>query len=216
MKFGVIFDLDGCLVDSIPLIYRAFNSIFARYGVQLDEEEIRAINGRRLSDQIPHWNQKFGLSLDLDEFRTEALKYELDHVNEEKLFPGTRQLLDALRGKGVPMIVGSASTHPRVLKYLDRLRIAEYFLEALGAEQVENSRPAPDLVLKGATKLDLPPAHCVVVDDAPLGIVGAHAAGAKAVGIESKYTPVGGFKNADLVVNSVGELTYDKLHNLWC
>jgi beta-phosphoglucomutase len=110
--------------------------------------------------------------------------YYLEFIKEispRDLLPGAKELLEEIRGAGLKNALGSASKNAG--EVLDRLGIRDLFDAIADGHSVERAKPAPDLFLHAARQLDLPPAECVVVEDAAAGIEAAKAGGFHAIGL---------------------------------
>ena len=102
-------------------------------------------------------------------------------MTERDLVPGAKPLLSALKARRVPIAVASSSQNSRVI--LERLGIEGWFDAVVDGNDVQNAKPDPELFLKAAAWLRVPPKECVVVEDAPAGVEAARRAGMKAAGI---------------------------------
>jgi HAD superfamily hydrolase (TIGR01509 family) len=176
----VIFDNDGVLVDSEPIS----NQILADHLTELGhpttyEDSIRDFMGsamHRVRDVI---GERSGQRLPAgfeDEFHGRvfaAFERELKPVD------GVAAVLEKLAADGIPYCLASSGTHARIRVALRTTGLAEYFPESriFSAQDVARGKPAPDLFLHAARALGVPPAHCVVVEDSPLGVQAARAAG---------------------------------------
>ncbi|GAA1377544.1 HAD family hydrolase [Streptomyces beijiangensis] len=176
----VILDNDGVLVDSEPIS----NSILAGYLTELGhpttyEESLRDYMGaavHRVHDLVL---ERSGQRLP-DGF-DEALHARVFAAFERELEPvaGVADLLGGLVAEGVPYCVASSGTHERIRVGHRRTGLDEWFEEewVFSAEDVGRGKPAPDLFLHAAERMGVPPERCVVIEDSPLGVAAAQAAG---------------------------------------
>jgi beta-phosphoglucomutase len=181
-----IFDMDGVIVDSNPhhrLAWEAFNR---RYGLETTEAMHRFMYGRR-NDQIVRGF--FGEELSEDEvaargFAKEALYREMiaDRV-ESMLVPGLRNFLD--RHRDTPKAVASNAEPANVDFLLDRAGLRPYFRFVVDGHQVSRPKPYPDIYLRAAGLLGIPPAECLVFEDSHSGVEAARAAGMKIIGLRT-------------------------------
>ncbi|WP_432076392.1 HAD family hydrolase [Streptomyces wuyuanensis] len=176
----VIFDNDGVLVDSEPLS----NSILAAYLTELGHptsyaESVRDYMGaavHRVHDLVLERTGK-RLPDDFDEtLHTRvfaAFERELTHV------AGVPEVLGELTAGGVPYCVASSGSHERIRVGHRKTGLDTWFREGsvFSAQDVGRGKPAPDLFLYAAERMGVPPARCVVVEDSPLGVAAALAAG---------------------------------------
>jgi beta-phosphoglucomutase len=196
-----IFDLDGVLTDTAEYHYRAWKRLADEEGwpfTRQDNEALRGIPRREsllmiLKDQtLPEER-----ILELTERKN---RYYLEYIREVSpgdLLPGAREFLQELRAAGLKTALGSASKNaPQVVQ---QLGIAELLDVIADGSSVARQKPAPDLFLYAAERLGVPPAECVVVEDAAAGIAAARAGGFRSIGLG----PVERVGAADVVLPSL-------------
>lgn len=180
-----IFDLDGVLTDTAEHHYRAWKRLADEAGLPFTREDNEHLRG------IPR-RESLLLILkgrSVPEEKLQAMmerknRYYLEFIREvapRDLLPGARELLEELRSAGLKVVLGSASKNAR--EVLERLGILPLFDAISDGYSVERQKPAPDLFLHAAAQLGLPPAECVVVEDAAAGIEAARAGGFRTVGL---------------------------------
>ncbi len=176
----IIFDCDGVLVDSEPLSCAILAQALRQQGLDADAEYVKHhFLGRSLGAVRTH-AQEHGVAL-ADDFES-RLNAELlaRFADELKPMPGVATLLQTL---DVPTCVASSSHLARVRLSLEVTGLARYFDEHVyTAEMVERGKPAPDLFLFAAQRMQVPPADCLVLEDSPSGVQAALAAGMTAWG----------------------------------
>jgi beta-phosphoglucomutase len=190
MSFGVIFDMDGVMVLTEEAHWRSWQQIALRRGIELTLEAFRSTFGQVNADCIP---AMFGSGLSPDEIlrigdEKERAFRDIIGANVP-LAPGLIALLDDLRRAGSLLAVGSSAPPENVALVLDGGGIRDHFDALVDGTQVERGKPAPDVFLRAAERLGLPPARCVVLEDAPSGILAARAAGMKAIGVATTHAP---------------------------
>ncbi|WP_330239347.1 HAD family hydrolase [Streptomyces sp. NBC_00525] len=184
----VIFDNDGVLVDSEPIA----NTILAAYLTELGhptsyEESLRDYMGsavHRVHDTILERTgtklpEDFDVTLHSRTFA--AFEEELEPV------PGVDDVLGMLVADGIPYCVASSSSHQRIRVSHRRTGLDQWFEEEwiFSAEDVRVGKPAPDLFLHAAERMGVAPDRCVVIEDSPLGVEAARAAGMDVYGFTS-------------------------------
>jgi len=201
---AVIFDLDGVLWDGEPLYHEAFNLVLAPYGHRVSDDHYAQIIGLSVEAAWQWVLRRFDLTASPDGFLrayNEAVLRLLQRPVEP--LPGVCPLIEALRGRGVPIGVASASLRPWVDATLRGLGLSDAFAVVVSASEVENAKPAPDLFLSAAARLDVPPERCLVVEDTGPGIAAAKAAGMYAVQLRAASTALPPLPEADLVLESL-------------
>jgi HAD superfamily hydrolase (TIGR01509 family) len=208
---GVIFDMDGVLVDTVGRNWQAHNEILAQYGVQIHDTEIGDFVGRALGDQLQMINERYGLKLDAAEFESSIAKLQ-DHLQAHvKPKPGVVRLIEELQRLKVPIAVGTSSPREVALKRLNTAGLIHHFETIVTRDEVEHHKPNPEVYLFAAKELVRDPRHCVVIEDAPSGLLAAHNAGAKCVAVTVSYVDPKRMESADLVVRSLEGVTAEAL-----
>lgn len=182
---AVIFDMDGCLIDSEPLSLEAVAAEMRNSGLHdVTAEEVGAkylgvsINqiivdaGERLGHPCPP-----GFAERVEGRLFKAYETELRRID------GSLALLKSLEKAGIPVAVASGSSMRRIAISLEITGLGRFF-EGMGfsADLVKRGKPAPDIFLYAPEKLGIAPAHCAVLEDSPHGIKGAREAGMRAIG----------------------------------
>ncbi|WP_239954370.1 sugar phosphatase [Pantoea sp. Z09] len=165
---GFLFDLDGTLVDSLPAVERAWSSWGARHGIAA-EEILQFIHGKQAITSLRHFMPGQPEAAIQAEFR--ALEQdEAQDTAGVRALPGAHALLTALDTQQIPWAIVTSGSVPvaHARHKAAGLPLPTVFITA---EQVEKGKPAPDPYLLGAAKLGLAPQQCVVVEDAPAGIL---------------------------------------------
>ncbi len=194
---GYIFDLDGTLIDTMPLHYRAWDAAMRRVGlkVKLDEELFYSLGGvptRRVAELIA---KHYGLTIDADRVFHEKEALFMEIQKDAQLIAPTVEF--ARRAvKTHPMAVASGGPRPIVKRSLELAGLAPLFKVVVTPEDVVHGKPAPDMFLLAARLLGVEPARCLVFEDAEPGIQAAHAAGMQVVRVPSrKSTGTAGAKS---------------------
>ncbi|POT56385.1 fructose-1-phosphate/6-phosphogluconate phosphatase [Citrobacter amalonaticus] len=179
---GLIFDMDGTILDTEPTHRKAWREVTRRYGLHFDEHAIVALNGSptwRIAQSIIELNHA-----DLDPHalaneKTIAVKSMLlDSVEPLPLV----EVVKAWHGRR-PMAVGTGSESMIAEALLAHLGLRHYFAAVVAADHVQRHKPAPDTFLLCAERMGVIPAHCVVFEDADFGLQAACAAGMDAVDV---------------------------------
>jgi len=208
-QLGAIFDMDGVLVDSYRAHLASWNVMLAEHGRAVSEAEFAATFGRTSREIIaairPDRRLSDGQIAALDARKEEAFREII--AREFPVMPGAAELLRALDGDGFALAIGSSGPPENVQLVLDRLGLRRLFGAVVTGRDVTRGKPDPQVFLLAAERLGIPPARCVVVEDAPLGIAAAKAAGMASLGVASTGRTRQMLAAADLVVDSLGELS---------
>jgi len=184
---GYIFDLDGTLIDTMPLHYRAWDAAMRSAGlkVTLDEDLFYSLGGVptvRVAELI---GEHYGIPVDAQRVfhEKEALFLELQ-ADAKLIIPVAEFARKAAATH--PMAIASGGTRDIVNRSLELAGIQSLFRAVVTADDVVHGKPAPDMFLLAAKLLGVEPAHCLVFEDAEPGIKGALAAGMKVVRVPSR------------------------------
>jgi HAD superfamily hydrolase (TIGR01509 family) len=210
---GVLWDLDGTLIDSGEQHYVAWRDTLGSRGHDHSREEFGRFFGRR-NDVI--LQALFGDTLAPGEAEAIADEKEeryrrLVRARGLELLPGARGWLERLREKGFRQALATMAPAANVKVVIEVLGLGNLLDASAAAEDVESGKPDPGIFLEAARRIRVPPGRCVVVEDAPAGIEGARRAGMRTVGVVSGHHPE---LEADVVVSSLAELPFDALEEL--
>jgi len=208
-QLAVIFDMDGVLVDSYQAHFQSWRMVAASRGRSMSLEEFDATFGRTSREIIAAlWPES--ASSDEEIARLDAEKeaaFRSILADDFPPMPGVESLLESLHAAGFALAVGSSGPPENVDLVLDRLRKRSLFEAVVHGMDVTRGKPDPQVFLLAAERLGVPPRHCAVVEDAPLGIDAAKAAGMASVGLVSTGRTRAALAAADLVVGSLGKLS---------
>lgn len=188
---AVLFDLDGTLVDNMAYHIDAWIEVGRDLGCELPRERwMRDFAGRRNAEILP---ALLGRPAEPDELervstRKEARYREL-YAPHLRLLPGADALLRVLRQRGIRLAIATAAPEENRAFVLDGLNLRDRVDAVVGAEEVAQGKPAPDLFLEAARRVGVEPARCLVFEDAVLGIRAALAASMRAWGITTVEPP---------------------------
>ncbi len=209
---GVVFDLDGVLIDSHDQHEQGWFALAARIGKPLSKEQFKESFGMRNEMCIPDvfgWttrDDKSGIH-DLGEQKEELYRELLREGGLEPL-PGVVSLLEALKETGIPVSLGSSTSRKNIEVCFEATGLTEFFgKNYTGAEDVSHGKPHPEVFLTAAGKIDRGPEHCVVIEDAHVGIEAALAGGMKAIAVTTTH-PRESLEGhgASLIVDSLTEV----------
>jgi beta-phosphoglucomutase family hydrolase len=214
VPYGVIFDMDGVLVDSGAAHFEAWSRLGRDLGVGYPRAVFENTFGMHNRQIIPLWLGREVAEEELERLsaRKEAMYREVAAASVRPL-PGVVDLIAALAADGFLLAVGSSGPRPNVEMVLGILGVEGLFRALSTGDEVRHGKPHPEVFQKAAARLGLAPARCAVIEDAPQGIAAAHAAGARAVAVTTTRPP-SDLAAADLVVDSLAELDPPRLRRL--
>lgn len=201
---AVLWDMDGTLLDSAEYHWLAWREIMAGEGVALTYERFVASFGQRNDTILRGWlgDDLAAAAIARIGDAKEARYRELVRERGVVLLPGVARWLGQLRQAGWRQAIASAAPRPNVEAILAALAIEPFFDAITSAEDVQRGKPDPQVFLLAAERVAVRPARCIVVEDAPAGIEGAHRGGMRAIGVRSSHAGLQG----DVVVDSLDDL----------
>jgi beta-phosphoglucomutase len=205
---AVIFDMDGVLTDSEPLICAAAVAMFAEKGLRVQPEDFRPFVGTGEERYIGGVAERYHFKLDLSLAKRRIYEIYLEMVPTRlEAFPGVQDVVKMCRGAGLHLALASSADDIKIAANLRKIHLPPDGWDAIvSGELVKAKKPAPDLFLAAAGRLGVQPEECVVVEDAINGVVAAKAAGMRCIGVAQTFTAaeLGG---ADLVRQKIAEVT---------
>lgn len=180
-----IFDMDGVLTDTVSYHYRSWQRLAAELDIPFTRKDNDQLLGLSRPDSLKIFlqgrqvtDQEFQLLLQKkNDYFLELLK----DFSPADLLPGVHSLLTALHQAGIKLAVASSSRNTAFI--LERLAIRRFFASVSDSNTIPIAKPAPDLFLDAAQRLEVPPEQCVVVEDSTAGVEAALKAGMRVVGI---------------------------------
>ena len=176
---GIIFDLDGTLIDSYPLTTIAFQKVLKKWGnVDLSEDEIYLSFGP--PEKVIF--KRYVKEEKLEECYQDYVKIFEENSKDIKVFGGVREVLEELRRIEIPMGIFTGRGRELSLRLLHLKNLSQFFKELVSSEDVPNPKPYPDGVEEVCRRLGLKPSNCLHVGDSFMDILAGKRAGAITAG----------------------------------
>ena len=204
---GVVFDLDGVLIDSHDQHEESWFALAREIGKPMTEELFKESFGMRNEMCIPNvfkWTHNKAEIAELGDRKEELYRELLRSRNLDPL-PGVLDLVENLKRSGIPISLGSSTSRKNIEVCFQSTGLDLYFgPHYIGAEDVTRGKPSPDVFLKAAEKIEREPANCLVIEDAHVGVEAGLAAGMKVIAVTTTH-PQESLANtgAHLIVDSL-------------
>lgn len=210
---GVIFDMDGVLVDSEAFLARAACRMFAEYGVTVRPEDFVPFIGTGEMRYLGGVAEKYGLAVDLAVAKERTYDIYLDLIRGAlKPLPGVHSFLAQCKKLGKMMAVASSADRRKVEGNLREIGLGSGSFDAVvTGEDAERKKPAPDLFLRAAAHLGLAPEACLVIEDAVSGVQAAKVAGMRCLALTTSFPPEV-LREADYLAANLAEVPEEVLH----
>ena len=180
---AIIFDMDGVLIDSERISFKCFQEVFKEHNYKMDEIFYLRLIGRNVKSIKIIMEEEYGTDFPFDTIykKKSNLALEITDKNGVIIKPGVHELLDYLNKENYKIAVATSTRRERALQLLEEAKIKDKVNYVICGDQVENSKPNPEIFLKAAKGLNVNPEKCIVIEDSDAGITAAHAA--KMIGI---------------------------------
>lgn len=188
---GVLFDMDGVVIDSERLYTRFWMEAAADLGFPMTLQQALQLRSLGRGPGQAKLESFFGPAVRFDAIRARRIElmdvYIAEHGVDEK--PGIRALLAYLRENGIPCAITSSSTIPVIGQHLGKLGLLDYFTALRSGKDVPKGKPAPDIYLEGAAAIGVEPECCIAIEDSPAGLEAAWRAGCMGVFVPDQDQP---------------------------
>lgn len=192
MVRGIIFDMDGLMVDSERLCCRLISEEMEKQGLEHTEEFYKTTLGMNEAKTRAVYLGHYGKDLDFDALLETVARKRVEFYQQEgvPIKKGLNELLDYLKEKQIPAIVASGSDHEVVAMTLSLAGLQDFIVGIVGGDEVEHGKPDPEVFQKAAARLNLPCSECLVLEDSYNGLLAAQNAGIPALCIPDMIDPL--------------------------
>ncbi len=185
---AIIFDCDGTLVDSMPVHFVAWHETMSRYGIAFPEDRFYSLGGMPSDRIIQLLANEQGITLDAVSVANEKELAFLDRI--DLLIPIEAVVEVVRQNRGVkPIAVASGGFRAIIQRQLEQIAMHDWFDAVVTAEDTAKHKPEPDVFLEAARQLGTSPKHCIVFEDADLGVEAARRAGMNCIDVRSFFSP---------------------------
>jgi len=207
--------MDGVVVDSEPVHQQNEKEMFEELGLTISEEEHQSYIGTTARETWKRIIEKHGLRKSIEElFEMGRNRYvkQLKTYNTVKLVAGSQMLIEKLHERDFNVLLASSASCRTIDMVLDHFELRKYFSVVIGADDIVNGKPAPDPFLKAASRAGVDPVECLVIEDSTNGVKAAKSAGMYCIGYQNPSAFYQDLSEADLVVQSMREVTIETIH----
>ncbi|ADJ26424.1 HAD-superfamily hydrolase, subfamily IA, variant 3 [Dehalogenimonas lykanthroporepellens BL-DC-9] len=200
---GVIWDMDGVIIDSADLHFISWREALSRHGLEMSRQQFDATFGRRNDDIIaavapePVPDSKIKAIGEAKELAFRRLA-----AGSLRVFPGVMDLIKALGESGFRQAIASSAPPENISLVIEELRLKEFIFAVVDGTQVSRGKPDPEVFLKAAAALELSPDNCLVIEDAVAGVIGARQAGMAVLAVSNTHG-VAALADADRVTDTL-------------
>lgn len=213
---GIIFDIDGVLLDSNPAHLESWKVMAGEEGFDFSDSLFQQTFGQTtVAILTHHWNRRLSEEEIVRMARRKEEIYREMAARKLPAMPGAAEFVRSLHAAGFPISVGSSGPGYNVDFVLDRLGVVPFLNGIVSGTDVTRGKPAPDIFLGCAEKMGVDPRNCVAIDDSKSGVQAARAAGMKIIGFFSAGHKDDEYDDVDLLIRSFDELSPEILLGLF-
>jgi len=209
---ALVLDFDGLILDTETPFRESWEEIYAEHGLTVTPETWASLLGSS-SDPPEAYElleRHLSRSVDREAIHARRLKRELELLETEPVMPGVRELIEEARSRGLRLAIASSSERDWVIGHLERLGLIEHFDAIVCSDDVERTKPAPDLYRAALEALGVRPNEAIAFEDSVHGVASAKSAGIFTVAVPNEVTRHLGNPHADLFVDSIDAMSLDQ------
>lgn len=203
---GVIWDMDGVIIDSAELHFKSWKDALEKRGIGMSRAHFDETFGRRNDDIIEHVTGRRPSEVDAATIGGEKEEaYRRMVGGNARFFPGVLELMRSLKEGGFKQAIASSAPAANVALIIEEMKLSPFIETAIDGSQVSRGKPDPEVFIRAAAGLGLEPGACLVIEDAATGVEAARRAGMAVIAVTNTL-PAARLAAADLVVGSLEEV----------
>lgn len=209
---GIIFDMDGVIIDSEPLHHKAERKLLARYGITITTEELHSFAGKDAFQLLNGFIKRYRLRTDFESFYRQH-KENIEETFRTSHIPKTDavELIRSLYDKGIPLALASSSHRQLIKLVLERLDLEDFFQVIMAGDEIKRGKPHPDIYIEAARRLGKAPEFCIAIEDSKNGVQSAKDAGCFCIGYVNPNSGNQDLSRADKIIHDFHSITIDEL-----
>lgn len=209
-KEAFVFDVDGLMIDSEPLARQAWDRVLLDYGLQMDSQTFSRMIGLRLEESSQLVKDVFSLKV-TPERLAEKEQACMSKIMAQGIpcMPGLGRLIDEINRRHLPWGVATSSKRSYAYQVLEQIELLDSCQAVAAGDEVEKGKPAPDIYLLAARRLNMEPSACIALEDSVPGVEAAAAAGMTIIAVPNGETSTMDFGQADFVYDSLTDVASD-------
>ncbi|WP_083191593.1 HAD family hydrolase [Formosa haliotis] len=218
MLKAVLFDMDGVIVNTEPLHYKAYYEMFKSVGIEVPLEHYQSYTGRSTISTCRGICEHFNLSQDPEELvqlKRKAFRLLFKNDPELDLLPGVLDLIKNYHEHGITLVLASSASQITIHDVFTRFDLDQYFKGRISGADLEASKPHPEIFERAAEIAGFAPSECMVIEDSTSGIKAAHAAGIYCVAYKSPHSKNQNYTLANKVISDFKDITFDNIKDVF-
>ncbi|GGG39800.1 ABC transporter ATP-binding protein [Croceivirga lutea] len=214
MVKAVLFDMDGVIINSEPLHYKAYHQMFKDFGITVDASLYESFTGMATLPICQILVDHFNLDYEAKELVARKRSHFKDLFFNDpdlQLIDGVLERIQDYYENGLTLVLASSASMPNINNVFKRFNLDQYFVAKLSGADLQQSKPHPEIFNKAAAASGHKKENCMVIEDSTNGIIAAKAAGIYCVGYDSPNSKNQDYSQADKVIHSFEEIAFTKL-----
>lgn len=214
---AVIFDMDGVVVNTEPIGYRANQEFYKSLNIKVPDAVYSTFIGNSDKNIIEKLKDLYELESTREELLDENYRYYFnvfDTADDVELLPGVKDLITDLNKNGMKLLLASSASKRKIEAVFTRFGLHDYFDAKISGEDFENSKPNPAIFNEAVAQSGFTKEECIVIEDSTNGIKAAKAAGIYCIGYEGEHSMGQDTSLADKVITDFKELNYNIIKDL--
>ncbi len=213
---AIIFDMDGVVADTEPIYFLVDYNVLKSFGiVNTKKDYVKSVGlpARHFYNKVvAEKNSDIDINKMLQRRETEVnMAFASTKIKPSK---GFKELAKKLKSQGYTIALASGGPRKRIDDILSSLKLKNIFSAIVSANDVKMNKPAPDIYIEAAKRLNMSPDECVAVEDSETGVTSAKSAGLKCIAVRTKQTEEHDLSAADVIVSSLKEIKVESLDRL--
>jgi beta-phosphoglucomutase len=217
MLKAIIFDMDGVIIESEPLHYKAYHNMFEDLNIDVTPEFYESLTGKSTLNVCKQVCDAFNLKETPETLvALKRMHYEYIFENDKTfdLIDGVLDVIKDYHKNGLTLVLGSSASMQSIERIFKRFDLNKYFKAKLSGAELKASKPHPEIFIKAAEATGFKPEECIVIEDSTNGIIAAKSAGIFCIGYDSFHSKNQDYSKADLVVTDFSEICFEKIKDL--
>lgn len=217
MVKAVIFDMDGVVVNTEPIGYRANQELYKSLNIEVPDEVYSTFIGNSDKNIVQKLKDLYELDLTHQELLDEKYRYyfnAFDNTSDLELLPGVKDLIIDLHTNGMKLLLASSASKRKIEAVFTRFGLHDYFDAKISGEDFEYSKPNPAIFNEAVAQSGFAKEECIVIEDSTNGIKAAKAAGIYCIGYKGEHSMGQDTSQADMVIADFKELNYNIIKDL--
>lgn len=202
---AILFDFDGVVIKSMEDHFQGWRKALAEYGIDMSPEELYVLEGQGVEEVASQLVRKFNIPAEERSSLIQKKRLYFNQANMAELYPNLLDVIEWAQAKDLKIGLVTGSDRQVVAAALQEYGIDSYFHIVIAAGDARHAKPSPEPYLRASELLGIEPAQCIVIENAPLGIMSAKAAGMKCIAVTTTLSPAY-LKKADVVADNFHEV----------